>query len=84
MFYSWIEDKKDKNESDKNHAYLIGGFSNPAMLQKILNKDQNVVSTTEEDFEKTLEMIKDYGKDTENNASLKRRRKRKKIGNQDE
>lgn len=81
MFYSWLEDKNEEREFYKNHAYLIGGFSNPTMLNKILSKDENVVSTSDEDFEKTLKMIKESNENMENNASLKKRRRRKKIGN---
>lgn len=81
MFYSWIEERREEVDFYKNHAYLIGGFINPSMLSKIVNKDENVVSSTDEDFEKTLEMIKDSNKDMENNASLRKRKRRKKIGN---
>ncbi len=81
MFYSWIEERKEEVDFHKNQAYLIGGFINPSMLSKIINKDENVVSSTDEDFEKTLEMIKESGKDMENNASLRKRKRRKKIGN---
>jgi hypothetical protein len=80
MFYSWLEDKKESNESYKNHAYLVGGFSNPEMLQKIINADEKSVSVSEEEFEQSLKIVKESHENTENKASLKRRRKRKKIG----
>lgn len=81
MFYQWQEDVKEKLEQDKSHAYIIGGFSNPEMLQKIIDKENNInqVSSTDEDFEKSLRMVKE-----ENEKLLKqekgRKRKRKKIG----
>lgn len=80
MFYSWLEEKKETSESYKNHAYLVGGFANPTMLQKIINSENQSVSVSEEEFEQSLQIVKDYHKNTENEASLKRRRKRKKIG----
>jgi hypothetical protein len=81
MFYSWLEDKNENNESYKNHAYLIGGFSNPAMLQKIIDSDNNRVAVSDQDFEESMRIVKESANDMENTASLKRRRRRKKIGN---
>lgn len=77
MFYSWLEDRKDSQESIKDHAYMIGGFTNPEMLKKLLSDDGNNISTTDEDFEKSLEMVKQSAKDTEKEASLKKRKRRK-------
>ena len=78
MFYHWIEDEKERSEILKNHAYTIGGFSNPEMLNKILDKEDqsNQVSSTDEDFEKSLQIIK---QNEESNKTNKRKR-RKKIG----
>ncbi len=81
MFYSWIEDRKEHAENYKNHAYLIGGFSNPQMLQKIIGNEQNAINVSEEDFEQSLEIVKQSRKNMEKEASLKRRKRRKKIGN---
>lgn len=77
MFYHWIEDEKERADVLKNHAYTVGGFSNPEMLQKLLQKENqgNQVSSTDEDFEKSLHIVKQ-------NQTTKsgKRRKRKKIG----
>lgn len=80
MFYHWIQDEKEKTESLKNQAYLIGGFSNPQMLQKIIEQEngKNMVSSTDEDFEKSLKMVKEDGLNKE--EPQKRRKRRKKIG----
>lgn len=81
MHEHWLQDEKEKAEQYKNHAYLIGGFSNPEMLQKIIqnNNGYNNISSSEEDFEKSLQMVKsaDVGKA---NSKSGKRRKRKKIG----
>ncbi len=77
MFNSWIEDRKENIEFQKNHAYLIGGFANPAMLSKILDKDNNTIESSDEAFEKSLEIVKSSRKNTENKTSLKRRRHKK-------
>lgn len=82
MFNSWVEDKKESMESYKNHAYLIGGFSNPEMLNKIINDSGNKFEANDEDYEKSLEFVKAFNEnDMENKTSLRKRKKRKKIGN---
>jgi hypothetical protein len=80
MFYSWVEERKEIQNAERDQAYLIGGFVNPSLLQKMLNEDSNSISTSDEDFEQSLKIIKDSHQDTENTASLKRKRRRKKIG----
>ena len=82
MFYSWLEDKNENHESYKNHAYLVGGFVNPTMLQKIIDSDNDRVAISDQDFEESMRIVKESGENNmENPASLKRRRRRKKIGN---
>ena len=82
MFYSWRQDLIEKNETFKDHAYLIGGFSNPEMLKSLINKDADSISISDDDFEQSLKMVKESGLNEslnmENSASLKRRRRRKK------
>lgn len=62
MFQNWLEDQKDKSELAKNHAYLIGSFSNPEAVKELMGAG-NVIESNEEDFEESLDMVR-------NNISL--------------
>lgn len=79
MFHSWAEDQKEESEQLEQHGYLIGGFSNPEMLGKILKNKENTIKTDDQDFEKSLQMVKESHKEEEKVS--KRRKRRKKIGN---
>lgn len=81
MFNSWVEDKRESYDFYKNHAYLIGGFSNPDMLNKIINDNASTFESDDVGYEKSLEIVKQSNEDMENKASLKKRKRRKKIGN---
>lgn len=63
LFYSWFNDKKEKLEELKNHALLISSFINPQAVRKML--DAQSVSTSENEFEESLEFIKDPDKQLE-------------------
>lgn len=79
MFYHWLEDEKENADKLKNQAYTIGGFSNPEMLQKILQQQNqgNVISSSDEDYEKSLKMVRG---ELEVETKKSRKRRRKKIG----
>jgi hypothetical protein len=57
MYQSWIEDKKETIDIVKNHAYLLGSFSNPEAVKQIMNEGNKIVSS-EEDFEESLSIVK--------------------------
>lgn len=78
MFYSWVEDQKQDLNQLEQHAYLIGGFSNPEMLNKIIKNKENSVETDDKDFERSMQMVKESHK--EEDKISKRRKRRKKIG----
>lgn len=76
MFEQWLADQEDNYELAKNHAYLIGSFVNPQMLQDILNKGTGKYTSTDEDFEKSWNIV-------QNDAVIHKekipRRKRKRL-----
>ncbi len=57
LYEHWIGDHRDDAELAKNHAYLLGSFSNPEAVQKMMNP--NVHESTDEEFEESLRMVKD-------------------------
>jgi hypothetical protein len=73
MFNNWIKDQEDTQELAKNHAYLLGSFSNPEAVKKMLD-DGNKFESSDEDFNKSLEMVK---KGVLNSKKNDKKRKRK-------
>ena len=57
MFQNWLEDRKDTSELTKNHAYLVGSFWNPEAVRELMDKG-NTFESSEEDFEESVEMIR--------------------------
>jgi hypothetical protein len=55
LYQQWIGDHRDDGEIAKNHAYLLGSFSNPEAVQKAMN--DNVHESSDEDFEESLKMV---------------------------
>lgn len=79
MFYNWLEDYYDENKMLENQGILIGSFTNPELAQKILGKDGQQMSSTDEEFEETSRMVLEANKkaDEEKQKTKKRKRKRK-------
>lgn len=77
MFNHWIEDQKDKVELAKNHAYLIGSFTNPDAVKHLLD-DGNKHSSTDEEFDESTRMVMEANKHLheEENKTARRRRHR--------
>lgn len=79
MFNNWAEDQSDTIELAKNHAYLLGSFWNPEAVSKLVD-DGNTYKSTDEDLEKSMEMVK---QDKQKALSLKEnkpvKRRRRKI-----
>lgn len=58
MFQNWLADQNDNAELAKNHAYLIGSFTNPEAVKQLMG-DNNVFESTDEDFEESTKMVRD-------------------------
>jgi len=57
MFEQWVGDHRDDAELAKNHAYLLGSFSNPEAVQQMMN--DNVHESSDEDLEESMKMVMD-------------------------
>lgn len=58
MFQHWQADQKDQVELAKNHAYLIGSFTNPDAVKELMDTG-NAYSSTEEEFEESSRIVKE-------------------------
>lgn len=81
MFYHWLEDQKEKVEITKNHAYLVGSFVNPDAVKELLRED-NKYQSSDEDFEKSWQMVQNNSFDlhpniesNDNTVKIKRKRR---------
>ncbi len=79
IYYNWLEDQKDLGDLTKNHAYLIGSFTNPEAVKKMLNDDTSSVSLSDEEFEESLEIVKNSGISLNKNDDNKIRKRKRKI-----
>lgn len=75
MYNNWVQDQQDSVDLAKDHAYLLGSFSNPEAVRKLLN-DTKVVKSSDDDFDKATEKLL-AGKFNDNVNSGKNRKKRK-------
>lgn len=76
LYNNWIADQYDDAELAKNHAYLLGSFWNPEAVQQLIG-DANVHTSTEEEYEESLRMVKEQSlKLMEEQHPISRRKKR--------
>ena len=76
MYENWLADQNEQAELAKNHAYLLASFWNPEAVKKILGGDANTHSSTDEEFEESVNLIQ---KINEAKQPVVRKRKRKTI-----
>jgi hypothetical protein len=78
MFENWVADQVDQAELAKNHAYLLGSFWNPEAVKKLMGDGENVHVSSDEELEKSMEMVRS-GISNDKPATKVKKRKRKKI-----
>lgn len=78
LFEQWIGDKKDQAELAKNHAYLLASFDHPEAVKQMLGEG-NVHISSDEDFERSTEMVREINRAAEllNDKKKEGGRKRK-------
>jgi hypothetical protein len=75
LYQHWIGDQRDQAELAKNHAYLIGSFTNPEAVKTLM--DSNTHESSDEDFEESQKMVLDSMKDFQNIIPAPQKRRRK-------
>ncbi len=78
LYENWLADQKDTAEIAKNHAYLVGSFWNPEAVKDLID-DKNQHSSTEEEYEESIKMVMEAGKNQQNNSDGVRKRRRRKL-----
>jgi hypothetical protein len=73
MFNQWVEDYNDEFKLLENQGYLIGSFTNPEAVRKILGVDGVQHTSTEAE---SLEALKNLDKFDDNAAVSKKESKR--------
>lgn len=58
MFQNWIADQNDDAELAKNHAYLLGSFTNPEAVKQLMGTG-NVFESSEEELDESSQMVKE-------------------------
>jgi hypothetical protein len=56
-YYQWLGDQRDDAELAKNHAYLLGSFTNPEAVQELMGR--NTHESTDEDLEESMKIVQD-------------------------
>lgn len=72
MFEHWAQDQAEKMELGRMVSILVGSFINPEQAQKMIKADNPDFSSSDEDFMKSLELVKMAAKQD----GKKRRRKK--------
>ena len=75
LYEQWLGDHRDDAELAKNHAYLLGSFSNPEAVQKMMN--ENVHESSDEDYEESLRLVKETNIRIPDVGPATKRRRRK-------
>lgn len=81
MFESWVQDQREQSERDKNLAYLIGSFTNPEAVSKLLESEANTFVSDDEEFDALSKAIVEENRQKlkEETAGKPRRRRKKKV-----
>lgn len=81
MFESWAEDKRERAEEAKNLGYLIGSFTNPEMVRKLIAAEANTFVSNDDEFDELSKQILEENrrKDKEKAELAPRRRRKKRV-----
>lgn len=80
LYNNWIGDQNDEAELAKNHAYLLASFWNPEAVKQIMG-DSNVHESTEEEYEESLDIVRNQSLSLFNKPKEVKRKKRRQILN---
>lgn len=69
-YHNWLADKEEEAEKLKHLGYLIGSFISPERVKDLLD-DKGKHLSTDEEYEESINMVRNYKKD-----SIKRDRHR--------
>lgn len=74
MYEHWCLDQEEAFELARSQAILIGSFFNPMAAQEMAKANEPDFSSSDADFERSLQMVEESNK---TNEQVKRKRHRK-------
>ena len=75
LFASWIQNQDDEVEKMKSFGCFVGAFWNPEQARKISGQGISSYESSDEDFDKTTELIRKYNESKLGAGLNKKRRK---------
>jgi hypothetical protein len=76
LYEQWLGDHRDNAELAKNHAYLLGSFTNPEAVQQLMSNA--IHESSDEDMEESLKMVSDFKLPQPiNNEKVSKKRRKK-------
>lgn len=79
MYVNWLEDFEDEKKMLDNQGYLVGSFINPEMVKKILGHGSETFASSDEEFEKTSQMVAEASNKIEEEKQKSTRKRKRKI-----
>lgn len=58
MYEHWCRDREEAYELAKSQSILVGSFTNPQAAKDMLKNEEPDFASTDEDFEKSMEMVR--------------------------
>jgi hypothetical protein len=77
MYHNWMADHDEDWQQLENQALFIGSFSNPEAVRKMLGKDSETFTSTDEEFEETSRKIAEESQKLTEKEKRDKRRRRK-------
>jgi hypothetical protein len=78
MYEHWCRDQEEKQELIRMGAILSGSFVNPQAARDMVKAENPEYQSSEEDFAKSLEMVKEHNNNLDEKIPRRRRRLLKK------
>lgn len=82
MYRSWLEDIAEKHKFAKDYSILTGSFSNLDMAQNMISAENPDHSSSDQDFDKSTQMVLDAREpEIKEDQPLHRRHRRRGVVN---
>lgn len=76
MFEQWLQDQIEAQELQRMNAILVGSFTNPEAARNMLKSDSPDFTSSDEDFQKSIEMIEQDKEKFRIQQKINKRRRR--------
>lgn len=76
MYQNWLQDQEDLHKTYKDYALFMGSFFNWEMANALSKQDNPDFESSDEDFEKSFDIVRKSIQDEEVNKHIHRRHRR--------